>query len=385
MYELKKLLEQSVLCDEIIEIILSNLKVKKLEGYNKIVVKPVVLKEKLYYQFSMYYEKKVLHENVEAEFLIEKFLNFMENEFKQAVIFTVKEDIQVLTNKKGKVSILKKKATKKKGSVEHNKIKNYILKEGAKIDFLIALGVMNADGKVLAPKYDKFRQINRFLEMIEDIVPNLDTSKELNIIDFGCGKSYLTFALYYYLKKIKGLSINVVGLDLKKDVIENCNKLAKDLKWEKLNFSVGDIAGYIPQNDIDLMVTLHACDTATDAALEKAVRWNTKVILSVPCCQHELNSKLKNETLNSMLKYGILRERFSALATDAIRANILEQLGYNVQLLEFIDMEHTPKNILIRAVKDKNGKIKSNEEYKKFKTFLNSDIYVERVLEDLLN
>lgn len=385
MYELKKLLEQSVLCDEIIEIILSNLKVKKPEGYNKIVVKPVALKEKLYYQFSMYYEKKVLHENIEAEFLTEKILNFMENEFKQAVIFTVKEDIQVLTNKKGKVSILKKKATKKKGSVEHNKIKNYILQEGTKIDFLIALGVMNADGKVLAPKYDKFRQINRFLEMIEDIVPNLDTSKELNIIDFGCGKSYLTFALYYYLKKIKGLSINVVGLDLKKDVIDNCNKLAKDLKWEKLNFSVGDIAGYIPQNDIDLMVTLHACDTATDAALEKAVKWNTKVILSVPCCQHELNSKLKNETLNPMLKYGILKERFSALATDAIRANVLEQLGYDVQLLEFIDMEHTPKNILIRAVKDKNGKIKSNEEYKKFKTFLNSDIYLERVLEDLLN
>lgn len=383
MEEIKKLLELDS-SNEIIEIILSNLKVKESESYNKIVVKPVILKEKLYYQFSMYYEKKVLHENIEKECLAEKISQLMEDKFKQAVIFTVKEDIQVLTNKKGKVSILRKKASKQKTSAEHNKTKNYILQEGTKIDFLTALGVMNAEGKVLSPKYDKFRQINRFLEMIEDIVPNLDTKKELNIIDFGCGKSYLTFALYYYLKKIKGFDINVVGLDLKKDVIENCNDLAKKLKWEKLNFSVGDIAGYIPENDIDLMVTLHACDTATDAALEKAVRWNTKVILSVPCCQHELNAKLKNETLNSMLKYGILKERFSSLATDAIRANVLELLGYNVQLLEFIDMEHTPKNILIRAVKDKNNKRKNYAEYERFKTFLNTDIYLENALKDML-
>ena len=201
---------------------------------------------------------------------------------------------------------------------------------------------------------DKFRQINRFLEYVEDVLPSLNKEKELTILDFGCGKSYLTFALYYYLRIMKGYQIRIIGLDLKAEVIKHCNSLSIKYGYNSLKFLVGDIASYEEVQTVDMVVTLHACDTATDYALYKALKWEAKVILSVPCCQHELNRQIQNETLKPLLKYGIIKERMAALMTDALRANLLEEKGYRVQLLEFIDMEHTPKNILIRAVK-RNG------------------------------
>jgi SAM-dependent methyltransferase len=249
---------------------------------------------------------------------------------------------------------------------------------------------MNAQGKVLAPKYDKFRQINRFLEMIRDIVPNLPQGRKLNIVDFGCGKSYLTFALYHYLKEIAGLQLHVIGLDLKADVIAHCSELASKFGYSDLHFLVGDISQYEGLQEVDMVVTLHACDTATDAAIEKAVRWNASVILSVPCCQHELFTQVKNETLSPMLNHGIIKERFAALATDSIRAQLLELLGYRSQILEFIDMEHTPKNLLIRAVKEDATRMDALKtavlarSYVEFTQFLQVTPYLEKALQDRL-
>lgn len=233
----------------------------------------------------------------------------------------------------------------------HNRAKHYVLPEGTPVPFLVDLGVMTKDGAVVKAKYDKFRQINRFLEFVEDILPRLDRSKETRIIDFGCGKSYLTFAMYYYLKEVKGYPVRITGLDLKKDVIALCSRLAKKFGFENLTFLHGDIADYEGADQVDMVVTLHACDTATDYALAKAVRWGAKVILSVPCCQHELNGQIESSLLAPALKYGLIKERMSALLTDAVRAGLLEEAGYRTQILEFIDMEHTPKNILIRAVR----------------------------------
>ncbi len=218
---------------------------------------------------------------------------------------------------------------------------------------------MNADGSIVRQRYDKFKQINRFLEFIQDILPKLPREKELTIIDFGCGKSYLTFAMYYYLKELNNYSIRIIGLDLKDDVINHCNQLSKRYGYDGLTFLHGDIADFTGVTSVDMVVTLHACDTATDYALYKAISWNAKVILSVPCCQHELNKQIKNETLAPIFSYGIIKERMASLMTDGLRGEILESVGYKTQLLEFIDMEHTPKNILIRAVY--GGKPKDNK------------------------
>ena len=233
--------------------------------------------------------------------------------------------------------------------------------------FLIDLGVQTAEGRIVHARYDKFRQINRFLEFVQDILPQMEKGRELTILDFGCGKSYLTFALYYYLKILNGYDIRVIGLDLKEDVIARCNALAEKYGYDKLTFLTGDIADYEGVSKVDMVVTLHACDTATDYALEKALEWDAKVILSVPCCQHELNKQMENEILKPVLKYGLIKERIAALVTDALRAGRLEEAGYQVQILEFIDMEHTPKNILIRAVKTgKPHEIKELDACEKF-------------------
>ena len=259
----------------------------------------------------------------------------------------------VLVSKKGKMTIKEKHhAVRENVQIQaHNRVKQYILKEGIPVPFLTDLGVMTEKGKIITSRYDKFRQINRFLEFIEDILPRLAKDREVTILDFGCGKSYLTFAMYYYLKELKGYDVNIIGLDLKTDVIEKCNGLARKYGYEKLHFYQGDIADYEGVSAVDMVVTLHACDTATDFALAKAVEWGAQVILSVPCCQHEVNKQIRNELLEPVLHYGILKERMSALITDAVRANLLESKGYETQILEFIDMEHTPKNLLIRAVK----------------------------------
>jgi len=242
-------------------------------------------------------------------------------------------------------------APKTERDLSHNRAKQYILPEGEPVDFLVGLGVQSSDGHIAKARYDKFRQINRYLEFIEDILDKLPDNRTIRIIDFGCGKSYLTFAMYYYLHKKQGRDIQVTGLDLKTDVIKHCNELARKLGYDKLTFEQGDISSYQGADKVDMVVSLHACDKATDYALEKAVKWGASVILAVPCCQHELNQQIHCDTLQPVLKYGLIKERMAALVTDALRANLLEQSGYDTQIVEFIDMEHTPKNLMIRAVK----------------------------------
>lgn len=355
---------------------------------SKVKVKPVLLKGDKLLQFTYKVGPKVLHENLPPQEAGEKLASLMEETFKQGLLQTEEADYQVFTDKKGGASILTKAPTKPRVQLEHNRKKAYILNEGTPIPFLVELGVMNPQGKVLAAKYDKFRQINRFLEMIGDVVPYLHKERKLRIIDFGCGKSYLTFALYHYLVHIQNIDAEIVGLDLKTDVIAHCNGLAERLGYTRLRFLVGDISRYNEVNQVDMVVTLHACNTATDAALEKAVRWGADVILSVPCCQHELFGQIASDTMSPMLNHGIIKERFAALATDSVRAHLLELVGYKTQILEFIDLEHTPKNLLIRAVRqekrDRAWLTGQAASYLEFKRFLQIEPYLEKALSDLL-
>lgn len=385
MDNLLSLISQLIQDQALNQAVLSNVRKKESDSYTKVEIKPIELKGELVYQFSYYYSNKVLHDNLNAHDTEQKLAELFAEQFKQALLHTPEADYQVLISKKFKVTILKKPASKAKVELSHNRKKQYVLEEGTPVPFLVELGVMNAEGKVLAKKYDKFKQINRFLEMIRDITPHLSKDRKLNIIDFGCGKSYLTFALYHYLKEVEGLNFQVIGLDLKQDVIAHCNTLAQKMEYKDLRFLVGDIAQYNEWDQVDMVVTLHACDTATDAALEKAIRWGAEVILSVPCCQHELFGQVSNTTLHPMLRHGIIKERFSALATDSIRAQLLDIVGYKTQLLEFIDMEHTPKNLLIRAVKGPSTELqKLISEYLEFKRFLQVTPYLERAIADLL-
>mgnify|MGYP002138185360 CR=1 FL=1 len=323
------------------------------------------MKDTRVYQMETFRGNQAFHENLSADEACEKMLEAMEN-MKQMQLVTADAEFSVLISKKGKVTIKKKqkKAKMRPLDLNHNRKKQYILQEGVPVPFLQDLGVMTEEGKIVHARFDKFRQINRFLEFIEDILPQLDSGRELTILDFGCGKSYLTFAMYYYLHELKEYDIRIIGLDLKKDVIRHCNELSEKYGYEKLHFYQGDIASYTGRDEVDMVVTLHACDTATDYALEKAVKWNAKVILSVPCCQHELNRQIANKELYPIMDYGILKERMAALLTDGIRAKLLENAGYETQILEFIDMEHTPKNLLIRAVKRQEGSKKLPEELK---------------------
>lgn len=355
--EVKKIFED-FLDDSLLRIILSNPAFKDGAGpckALKVRVRPVMLKGGMVFQAEELTEKQAFHRNLTREEGVSYLLGLMESGFKQAEVESSRGQARVLVGKKGTVSIKVKKNQQKMVAApnvaSHNRQKRYILEEGKPVAFLEDLGVMTADGKVVRSHYDKFRQINRFLEFIEDILPRLDKSRENVIIDFGCGKSYLTFAMYYYLHELKGYEVRIIGLDLKQDVINHCNRLSVAYGFDKLKFYHGDIASYDGVDHVDMVVTLHACDTATDYALEKAVKWDASVILSVPCCQHELNKQMDNELLRPVLQYGLIKERMAALYTDALRAEILENRGYRTQILEFIDMEHTPKNILIRAVK----------------------------------
>lgn len=322
-------------------------------GPSKVKIRPVLLGDKLMYQASETVGTKEIHKNYGKEDLCDYVEGLMTAAFKQLQMTGSLVDGTILVSKKGKVTVKVKNHPRKEGGVvlEHNRKKRYILEEGTAVPFLVDLGVMTAQGKVISSRYDKFRQINRFLEFIEDILPRLSHDREITILDFGCGKSYLTFAMYYYLCHLQDYQVRIIGLDLKEDVIEHCNHLAEKYGYRGLQFLQGDIASYEGVNQVDMVVTLHACDTATDYALAKAVEWGAEVILSVPCCQHELNGQLWNEMLDPIFSYGILRERMAALITDGIRAQLLREQGYEVQILEFIDMEHTPKNLLIRGVK----------------------------------
>lgn len=348
--------------DRLLQVIISN-PVSK-EGCMKVKVRPLLLRGALTFQAEEFVGKQAFHKNLSCEEAKDYIIELLKDRFRQAQITSQIGSGTVLVSKKGTVTVkcsktAQPKMTAKPPVLEHNRKKRYVLEEGRPVPFLEDLGVMTSEGAVVRSRYDKFRQINRFLEFIEDILPRLDKSKETTIIDFGCGKTYLTFAMYYYLKELKGYPVRIIGLDLKQDVINRCNQLSERYGFEKLNFYHGDIASYEGVDHVDMVVTLHACDTATDYALAKAVAWGASVILSVPCCQHEWNKQMENELMKPVFQYGLIKERMAALYTDALRAEILENQGYRTQILEFIDMEHTPKNILIRAVKQ--GERKDNQ------------------------
>ncbi len=386
LHQIESLLKELFLKEEFIYCVLSNMRKKDEDNYNKLNIKPVLIKDELKYQFTYEYKTKVIHKNLTSDESINEIINLLEGVFRQGVVFSKNADFHILISKKGKISILKKQATKEVVDTSHNRVKTYIIEDGVPCDFLIRLGVMTPKGKVVAKRYDKFRQINRFLEMVADVIPKIKTDEVLNIVDFGCGKSYLTFALYHYLVNILNLSVNIIGLDLKEDVILFCNEVAEDLNYNNLKFTYGDIKDFEDFQTVDMVVTLHACDTATDAALVKAVNWNAQAILSVPCCQHELLNKIHNQVMAPMEDHGIIKEKLASLVTDSLRANVLEILGYQVQLLEFIDMEHTPKNILIRATRSENKDSKEAvEKYIRFKEFWGlEDLYIEDAMGEKL-
>lgn len=355
----------------------------------KIKVRPVMIRDSLYFQVSRYTDKQVFHENMTAEDALETLSGWILHDFRQAQIRMQDEMVTVLVSKKGKATVKSKKAACiETQNLEHNRKKQYIIKEGTAVPFMIDLGVMTESGKIIRTRYDKYRQINRFLEFIEDILPELPTDRTVHIIDFGCGKSYLTFAMYYYLKVLKHYDIRITGLDLKQKVIEDCQALADRYGYDGLQFLCGDIADYNGTDEVDMVVTLHACDTATDYALYKAVKWHASVILSVPCCQHELNRKVQCETLSGAFQYGLIKERTAALMTDAMRGQLLEMKGYKTQLLEFIDMEHTPKNILIRGVKSKGllpkaARKQQMENYQKCRDFFGAELTLEKLFKEM--
>lgn len=339
---------------------------------SKIKVRPVMMSDGLKFQESRFVGTQVFHANYDKPVLTDIIIEEMEVDFGQLELETSLLRATVLVSKKGTVTIKKKQLqranpeggnsadnTETQQLLSHNREKQYILKEGIPVPFLIDLGVQTKDGKIVKSKYDKFRQINRFLEFIQDVLPALPKDRKVSILDFGCGKSYLTFAMYYYLKVLNHYDIDIIGLDLKKDVIRKCNELKDKYGYDGLQFLEGDIRGYNEKEEVDMVVTLHACDTATDHAIAKAIAWNAKVILSVPCCQHELNAQIECRELAPVLKYGLLKERMAALLTDGIRANLMEIYGYDTQVLEFIDMSHTPKNILLRGVQSKGFRKKT--------------------------
>ena len=387
--QLTELLQETV-DDALYQIILSNPR-EKDKAY-KIKIRPVMIKGTILFQATVYKGTKVFHDNLTREAAIERIEESLARDFKQCEIEHRCRKAVILISKKGKITIKTKRTenigkeseTDRKMQLAHNRVKQYILEEGIPVPFLVDLGVQTGEGKIVRSRYDKFKQINRFLEFIEDILPTLSRERTVHIIDFGCGKSYLTFAMYYYLHDLKGYDVEITGLDLKEDVIIGCNELSRKYGYEKLRFIKGDIAEYEGQDAVDMVVTLHACDTATDYALSKAVKWGAKVILSVPCCQHEVNGQIHNEQLSSLFKYGIIKERMAALVTDAVRANLLEAEGYETSILEFIDMEHTPKNLLIRAVKrnhpHESGRPETRKTVDEVTQFLNIAPTLQRLL-----
>lgn len=336
-----------------VKIIISNA-ITKTQEIKKIQIE----KKEKYYQIAEFTDKQVFHKNVDEKEMERVCVVRLNESFLQLNAWAVSSEAQVKLTKKRKVFFDVKKADNKKMAEEvktNNRKKNYILEEGSVIEPLVDMGIFTKEGKIVNSMYDKYKQINRFIEIIDDELKKKIIT-HLNIIDFGCGKSYLTFIVYYYLTAIKKIKVNMIGLDLKEDVIKKCNKAAEKYGYENLSFELGDINGYNAPFKVDMVITLHACDMATDFALYNAVNWGANYIFSVPCCQHELNSQIKSEKFSLMTRYGIIKERFSALVTDAIRGNLLEYMGYNVNLLEFVDLSHTPKNILIRAVKNPNKK-----------------------------
>jgi SAM-dependent methyltransferase len=378
MQNITELIEKLINEENIICATLSGIRNKSEKTFNKATIKKVVIKNEVKYQFEYIYDKNVEHKNLDNDETFVELYKLIKTYFKQVLINTVDADYHILISKKGEVKINKKAATKKPEEVSHNRKKKYILNEGELTPFLVELGIMTAQGKIVNSKYDKFKQINRYLELVSDCIPYLDKNKTIRIIDFGCGKAYLTFALYDYLVLKMGYNVEIVGLDLKENVIKFCSDLAQKLNYEDLRFEQGDIKGFDQFEDVDMVISLHACNTATDEALAKAVNWGAKVILAVPCCQHEFLKKIKNDKMIPMMKFGIIKEKLASLLTDSIRANVLEIMGYRTQVLEFIDMEHTPKNVMIRAFLEKTQNTdKVIKQYKQFKNEWQISPYIE--------
>ncbi|RHW34936.1 SAM-dependent methyltransferase [Lysinibacillus yapensis] len=358
---------------------------QKSNDLKRVKIKPIELKGVYHLHLEYQYERILKHENIELEHFEEIFNNLL-TQFRQIYSEFKNENIQIQLSKKNKVTWkLEQTKQSKEIILSHNRKKQYLLDDQKPYPFLIRLGVQTEEGKVKKQKYDKFRQINRFVEFIDDSLGHLPKNRQIRILDFGSGKSYLTFALYHYLKIEKGLDIRVTGLDLKKEVIEECNRIAQDLNYDQLEFLVGDINDFNEEQSVDMVVTLHACDVATDMALARAVKWGAKVILSVPCCQHELNRQLNSPSLEIMTQHGLIKERFASLATDAIRAEILSLVGYETQILEFIDIEHTPKNILIRAYfTGEKPTPAQRDRYTAFTRFLSAQPFLENELKEYI-
>jgi len=337
----------------------------------RVLVRPLLLRGARCYQFESHRGTKALHRNLDEAKALAELLALLKT-FRQAAIATEDADLRIV---KGRASSTP--ATRPPAAGRHDREKAYLLAEGAPVDFLVRLGVMNREGKVLAAKRDKFRQMNRYLELVDDVTAELPQGP-LRVVDFGCGKSYLTFALHHLLRKVRGLDAEIVGLDLKQDVIDDCAAIARDLTLEGLRFETGDIAGFRGFDRADLVVSLHACDTATDEALARAVSWDAKVILAVPCCQHEVARTIANAAQAPLLRHGILKERLASLVTDAMRAELLETAGYAVQVIEFVDTEHTPKNLMIRAVR--RGTKRDDAAYRAFREAWGAGPSLERLL-----
>lgn len=377
--QLQQSIETLVASDQFLQATISQPRMKS-QPTKRIRLKPVELRGTRVIQFEYQEERILSHDNIERTDLRTPLRDALEN-FRQIHLETTEVIVHVQISKKYKVFYqTKPQQGAKQIDLSHNRQKNYILKEGTVYPFLVELDVQTSDGRIKAAKRAKFRQINRFLEMIDDTIPHLPTERTIRIIDFGSGKSYLTFALYHYLKIEKNLNIEVTGLDLKKEVIEHCQQLSDALAYDSLSFEVGDINDY-ESDSVDMVVTLHACDIATDMALARAVKWGARVIMSVPCCQHELFNQIDAPALELITQHGLMKERFSALATDTMRAELLELVGYDTQLVEFIDLEHTPKNILIRAYRhDRTVDPKRRESYEAFRNLLSAKPYLEEEL-----
>jgi SAM-dependent methyltransferase len=375
----EQIIEQCISEGKFIYSIFTTPRKKSENPYKKITARAIEIKEEKVIQLEKYTETKVFHENLKYENAGEIIFELIKNEYRNINLFTEDSDYQLIVSKKGSIKMIEKEPSKQLLLMEHNKKKQYIINEGEPCSFLVELGVMNQEGLVYAKKYDKFKQINKFLEIVDDSLRDSKLSDDFMIIDFGCGKAYLTFALYHYFYNVRNMKVRIIGLDLKEDVIEFCNETSKKLGYKNLEFKIGDIKDFVYKSKVDMIVTLHACDNATDAALLKAINWNTDIILSVPCCQHEFYNKIENENLEPMLKHGLIKERMSSLVTDSLRSLFLETKGYKVQLLEFISMEHTPKNILIKAIKTNKETSKAKHQYEEFKKFWNlENLFIER-------
>lgn len=335
------------------------------ERYQKI----VLAQKGDYYQAEQYTKQQVFHRNLRFEELREYLAGLLGEHYLQLTAWTEQAEHSLRITKKGKLLAHrgKKSADAPAPQEKHNRQKNYLLPEGTVIPPLVDMGIFTNDGKIVRSMYDKYRQINRFVELVDDAL-RASPPKALHILDFGCGKSYLTFVLYYFLTQVRGIEVQMVGLDLKEEVIRHCNETAARYGYSGLHFELGNIDGYRTDMPVDMVVTLHACDTATDFALFNAVSWGARMIFSAPCCQHELAGQMEGGALSLLTRYGIVKERTAALLTDALRANLLTCCGYQTQLLEFVELEHTPKNLLIRAVKGQVSPEKRRQAWQEVKT-----------------